>query len=71
MTKHVERELTNQMTELTANEMERVSGGGGGGGGAPLTFTFKLAAVKTISWAHDDEAPKETTTFEYGGLVLQ
>jgi hypothetical protein len=52
MTKHVEREPTNQATELknevtdlTADEMERVSGG--------LVFTFKLVAVKTISWAHD------------------
>lgn len=27
MTKHVARELTNQQTELTADEMERVSGG--------------------------------------------
>lgn len=51
MTKHVERELTNQVTELTADEMERVSGGF-------LSFTFKLVAVKTVSWAHDDEAPK-------------
>jgi hypothetical protein len=22
--------------------------------------------VKTISWSHDDESPKETVTFEYG-----
>jgi hypothetical protein len=51
MTKHVEHEPTNQVTELTANEMERVSGGGG----IPLVFTFKLVAVKTVSWAHDDE----------------
>ncbi len=36
-----------------------------------LVFTFKLVAVKTISWAHDDEAPKETVTFEYGGLNIQ
>jgi hypothetical protein len=28
MTKHVARELTNQVTELTADEMEHVSGGG-------------------------------------------
>jgi hypothetical protein len=27
MTRHVARELTNQPTELTADEMERVSGG--------------------------------------------
>jgi len=52
MTKHVDRELTNQVTELTANEMEHVSGGF-------LSFTFKLVAVKTVSWAHDDEAPAQ------------
>jgi bacteriocin-like protein len=58
MTNPVERELTKQVTEptkqvteLTADELESVSGG----------FTFKLVAVKTVSWAHDDEAPKETT----------
>jgi hypothetical protein len=51
MTRHVERELTNQVTELSADEMERVSGG--------LQFVFKLVAVKTVSWAHDDEAPKQ------------
>jgi hypothetical protein len=28
------------------------------GGGAP-------------KWSHDDEAPKETVTFEYGALVVQ
>jgi hypothetical protein len=52
MTKHVERELTNQATELAVDEMERVSGGF-------LTFTFKLVAVKTVSWAHDDEGPEQ------------
>ena len=36
-----------------------------------LTFTFKLVAVKTISWAHDEESPKETNTFEYGALGIQ
>jgi type VI secretion system secreted protein Hcp len=36
-----------------------------------LRFDFKLAAVKTISWSHDDEAPKETTTFEYGGMLIR
>jgi type VI secretion system secreted protein Hcp len=36
-----------------------------------LAFTFKLVAVKTVSWAHDDEAPKETVTFEYGALDIQ
>jgi type VI secretion system Hcp family effector len=36
-----------------------------------LVFTFKLVAVKTVGWAHDDEAPKETVTFEYGGLQVR
>jgi type VI secretion system secreted protein Hcp len=36
-----------------------------------LLFTFKLVAVKTVGWAHDDEAPKETVTFEYGGLQVR
>jgi type VI protein secretion system component Hcp len=35
-----------------------------------LAFTFALVAVKTLAWAHDDEAPKETVTFEYGGLNI-
>ena len=35
-----------------------------------LVFQFKLVAVKTVGWAHDDEAPKETVTFEYGGLIV-
>jgi type VI secretion system secreted protein Hcp len=33
--------------------------------------TFKLVAVKTIGWAYDAEYPKETVTFEYGGLVIE
>jgi type VI protein secretion system component Hcp len=36
-----------------------------------LRFDFKLVAVKTISWSHDDESPKETVTFEYGGLLIR
>jgi type VI secretion system Hcp family effector len=36
-----------------------------------LVFTFKLVAVKTVGWAHDDEAPKETVTFQYGGLQIR
>jgi len=35
-----------------------------------VRFDFKLVAVKTISWAHDDESPKETVTFEYGALLV-
>src|SRR5215469_17166551 len=36
-----------------------------------LVFQCKLVAVKTIAWAHDDEAPKERITFEYGGLLVK
>ena len=36
-----------------------------------LRFDFKLVAVKTISWAHGDESPTETITFEYGGLQVK
>ena len=32
---------------------------------------FKLVAVKTIAWSYDDESPKETVTFEYGGFMMQ
>jgi type VI secretion system secreted protein Hcp len=51
-------------------------GTGTGGGGAStsgmifLRFDFKLVAVKTISWSHDDESPKETVTFEYGAMQI-
>ena len=49
----------------------RKSAGNEASGVMYLAFTFKLVAVKTVSWAHDDEAPKETVTFEYGGIVVQ
>ena len=49
----------------------RKSSGGAASGVMVLAFTFKLVAVKTISYVHDDEAPKETVTFEYGGLCIQ
>jgi len=39
-------------TELTTQDLAHVAGG--------LTFTFKLVAVKTVGWAHDDEAPSES-----------
>jgi type VI secretion system secreted protein Hcp len=49
--------------------------GTGGGGDSTsgqifLRFDFKLVAVKTISWSHDDESPKETVTFEYGAMQI-
>jgi type VI secretion system secreted protein Hcp len=49
----------------------RKSAGNDATGAFFLVFQFKLVAVKTISWAHDDEAPKETVTFEYGGLLVK
>jgi type VI secretion system secreted protein Hcp len=49
----------------------RKSAGNQASGVMFLAFTFKLVAVKTVSWAHDDEAPKETVTFEYGGMAIQ
>lgn len=46
------------------------SAGGNTTGVIYLIFRFKLVAVKTISWSYDDESPKETVTFEYGGLQV-
>ncbi len=36
-----------------------------------LRFDFKMAAVKTIAYSHDDGGPKEEITLEYGGFLLQ
>ena len=49
----------------------RKSAGASTAGVAFLKFTFKLVAVKTISFAHSDESPTEKVTFEYGGLVIE
>lgn len=49
----------------------RKAAGGAQSGVMYLAFTFKLVAVKTLSWSHDDEAPKETVTFEYGAMNIQ
>jgi len=49
----------------------RKSAGGTASGIGFLRFTFKLVAVKTIAWAHDTAVPKETLTFEYGGMVME
>ena len=48
----------------------RKSSGGDSSGRFFLMFRFMLVAVKTVSWAHDDESPNETVTFEYGGLQV-
>ena len=49
----------------------RKSSGTAAAGTFFLRFDFKLVAVKTINWAHDDESPKETIEFEYGGLQVR
>ena len=49
----------------------RKSAGGMTAGQVFLRFDFKLVAVKTISWEHDEESPKETVTFEYGGMLIR
>jgi len=49
----------------------RKSTGGSASGEFFLRFDFKLVAVKTISWSHDEESPKETLTFEYGGMLIR
>ena len=49
----------------------RKSGGGDTAGFFFLRFDFKLAAVKTISYSHDETSPKEEVSFEYGGLLLR
>jgi type VI protein secretion system component Hcp len=48
----------------------RKSAGGDTSGAIYLVFIFKLVAVKTMAWSYDDESPKETVTFEYGGLQI-
>ena len=49
----------------------RKSAGASSTGVAFLKFTFKLVAVKTISYTGPDQSPKEFVTFEYGGLVIE
>ena len=33
-------------------------------------LAFNLVAVTKIKWSYDDESPKETVTFEYGGPLI-
>ncbi len=49
----------------------RKSGGGDTSGFIFLRFDFKLAAVKTISYSHDETSPKEEVAIEYGGFLLR
>ena len=48
----------------------RKASGGETSGSFFLMYRFVLAAVKTVSWAHDEESPNETVTFEYGGMQI-
>jgi type VI protein secretion system component Hcp len=48
----------------------RKGAGTGASGVVFLRFDFKLVGVKTISYSHDDESPKETVTFVYGAMVI-
>ena len=50
--------------------LRKSSGGNRRPGLIYLVFNFKLVAVKTFSWSYDDESPKETVTFEFGGLQI-
>jgi type VI secretion system secreted protein Hcp len=61
--------------QLVTLMFRKSSGAGAAGAGKTsgvvyLRFDFKLVAVKTISWSHNDEGPEETITFEYGGLMV-
>ncbi|HWE72374.1 MAG TPA: type VI secretion system tube protein Hcp [Stellaceae bacterium] len=35
-----------------------------------LRFDFKMVFVTQINWSHDDTAPKEEVTFDYGALQV-
>jgi type VI secretion system secreted protein Hcp len=35
-----------------------------------LRFDFKMVFVTQIAWSHDDTAPKEDVTFDYGALQV-
>jgi hypothetical protein len=48
---------TNKDGELNEQALDMVTGSG------------KPVAPKQVSGSHDDESPKETVTFEYGGLL--
>jgi type VI secretion system secreted protein Hcp len=50
----------------------RKSSGGDTAGRFYLVFNFKLVAVKSIDWSHNDETGMtEIVAFEYGGLVIR
>ncbi len=39
-------------------------------GGVYLEFDFKMAFITKIDWSHDDPAPTEEITFDYGALQV-
>ncbi|RKS73751.1 type VI secretion system secreted protein Hcp [Motilibacter peucedani] len=49
----------------------RKASGGAAAGFVFLQYTFKLVAVKTLAWSHDEESPRESVTFDYGGLQVK
>ena len=51
--------------------LRKSAGGSTSGAVGFLTFTFKLVAIKTISWAYDPSEPREKVSFEYGGLIIE
>lgn len=55
-------EQPNEASELTGQELDAATGGSG-----TAALANKVASgIKAM-----DEAPKETVTFEYGGLVIR
>jgi len=46
------------------------SGQAGGAGNVTLESFSTRMVYRPPAWAHDDESPKETVTFEYGGLSV-
>ena len=51
--------------------IRRAGGSSSVSGQEYLRFTFKLVAVKSISWANGDPAPSEDVEFEYGALKIE
>jgi type VI secretion system Hcp family effector len=60
-----------QVTLALRKSVGESAGGEEVSGRVFLRFDFKLVAIKTISWQHDEESPKETIEFEYGGLQIR
>jgi type VI secretion system secreted protein Hcp len=55
----------------TVTLMMRKAGAAKGASGAIfLKFDFKMVFCTGVDWAHDEEAPTETLTFQYGALQV-